>query len=89
MAVPSPVTRDVTGYCLHDPTSRPGNRSPSMDQQAREQAFMNALATEHFVLQAARSAIVGEQVGRGSIYLGAVSTTLIALGFLSHIRHRS
>jgi hypothetical protein len=29
-----------------------------MDQQAREQAFMSALATEHFVLQAARSAIV-------------------------------
>jgi len=39
-----------------------------MDQQAREQAFLNALATEHFVLQAARSAIVGEQVGRGGIY---------------------
>jgi hypothetical protein len=34
-----------------------------MDQQTREQAFMNALATEHFVLQAGRSAIVGEQVG--------------------------
>jgi hypothetical protein len=29
-----------------------------MDQQAPEQAFMSALATEHFVLQAARSAIV-------------------------------
>jgi hypothetical protein len=27
-----------------------------MDQQAREQAFINALTTEHFVLQAARSA---------------------------------
>jgi hypothetical protein len=43
-----------------------------MDQQTREQAFMNALATEHFVLQAARSAIVGEQVGRGSLYLAVV-----------------
>lgn len=56
-----------------------------MDQQTREQAFMNALATEHFVLQAARSAIVGEQVGRGSIYLGAVSSALIALGFLAQV----
>ena len=27
-----------------------------MDYQAREQAVMNALATEHFVLQAARGA---------------------------------
>lgn len=43
------------------------------------------LATEHFVLQAARSAIVGEQVGRGSIYLGAVSSTLIAFGFLAQV----
>jgi hypothetical protein len=43
-----------------------------MDQQAREQAFMSALVTEHSVLQAARSAIVGEQVGRATIYMGAV-----------------
>jgi hypothetical protein len=56
-----------------------------MDQQTREQAFMNALATEHFVLQAARSAIVGEQVGRGSLYLAAVSSALIALGFLAQV----
>jgi hypothetical protein len=34
-----------------------------MDQQAREHAFVSALATEHFVLQAARSAIVSEQIG--------------------------
>jgi hypothetical protein len=60
----------------------------SMDQQTREQAFMNALATEHFVLQAARSAMVGEQVGRGSIYLGAVSSALIALGFLAQVAAR-
>jgi hypothetical protein len=31
------------------------------------------LATEHFVLQAARSAIINEQVWRDSIYMGAVS----------------
>ena len=59
-----------------------------MDQQAREQAFLNALATEHFVLQAARSAIVGEQVGRGGIYMGAVSSALIALGFLAQVVKR-
>ena len=56
-----------------------------MDQQAREQAFLSALATEHFVLQAARSAIVSEQIGRGSIYMGAVSSVLIALGFLAQV----
>jgi hypothetical protein len=56
-----------------------------MDQQAREQAFVSALATEHFVLQAARSAIVSEQIGRASIYMGAVSSALIALGFLAQV----
>ena len=38
-----------------------------VDQQTREQFFINALVTEHFVLQAARGALVGEMVGRGSI----------------------
>lgn len=56
-----------------------------MDQDAREQAFMNALATELFVLQAARSAVVGEQVGRVTVYMGAVTGALIALGFLAQV----
>jgi hypothetical protein len=41
-----------------------------MDQQAREQAFISALTTEQFVLQAARSANVGEMTGRATIYMG-------------------
>ncbi len=85
IAVPSSAAGDVARYPWHDPDQRTRRQEPSMDQQAREQAFMNALATEHFVLQAARSAIVGEQVGRGSIYLGAVSSALIALGFLAQV----
>ena len=32
-----------------------------------------------------RCAIVGERVGRGSIYLGALSSALIALGFLAQV----
>jgi hypothetical protein len=56
-----------------------------MDQQAREQAFLSALATEHFVLQAGRNAIVSEQIGRASIYMGAVSSALIALGLLAQV----
>jgi len=56
-----------------------------MEQQAREQAFISALTTEQFVLQAARSANVGEMTGRGTIYMGAVSSALIALGFLAQV----
>src|SRR4030095_8150665 len=56
-----------------------------MEQQAREQAFSSALTTARFVLQAARSANVGEMTGRGTIYMGAVSSSLIALGFLAQV----
>jgi hypothetical protein len=40
-----------------------------MEQQAREQAFITVLTTEHFVLQSTRSATIGEAnsgVGAGS-----------------------
>jgi hypothetical protein len=56
-----------------------------MEQQAREQAFISALTTEQFVLQAARSANVGEMTGRGTVYMGAVSSALIAFGFLAQV----
>ena len=56
-----------------------------MEQQAREQAFISALTTEQFVLQAARSANVGEMTGRGTVYMGTVSSALIAFGFLAQV----
>jgi hypothetical protein len=59
-----------------------------MEQPAREQAFISALTTEQFVLQAARSANVGEMTGRGTVYMGAVSSSLIALGFLAQVVSR-
>jgi hypothetical protein len=59
-----------------------------MEQQAREQAFISALTSEHFVLQGARSANVGEMTGRGTVYMGAVSSALIAFGFLAQVVRR-
>jgi hypothetical protein len=56
-----------------------------MDKEAREQAFISALTTEQFVLQAARSANVGEMTGRGTIYMATVSSALIALGLLAQV----
>jgi len=56
-----------------------------MEQQAREQAFISALTTEQFVLQAARSANVAEMIGRATIYMGTVSSALIAFGFLAQV----
>jgi hypothetical protein len=59
-----------------------------MEQQAREQAFITALVTEHFVLQSARSATIGEANGRAAIYLSAVSSSLVAVGFLAQVATR-
>ena len=52
----------------------------------RQQAFMTALVTEHFALQGARGNITSESASRASLYLATVSSTLIALGFVSRDR---
>ena len=57
-----------------------------MDQQAREQAFMSALVTEHFVQQSAASATISESSSRASLYLLSLSSSLVALGFAAQSR---
>ena len=52
-----------------------------MEQQAKEQAFMSALVTEHFVQQSAASATISESSSRASLYLLSLSSSLVALGF--------
>jgi hypothetical protein len=45
------------------------------------------LTTEHFALQSARGAIATESVGRATMYLGTVSSALVAMGFLAQLLH--
>ncbi len=40
-----------------------------------------ALTTQHFVLQSTRATVTGEAGSRAGLYVGALSSTLIALGF--------
>jgi hypothetical protein len=49
------------------------------------QALLTALTTEHFTLQSARSQTVSETSARSFLYMGSVSSALIALGFVSQI----
>jgi hypothetical protein len=51
-----------------------------MDDKERS-AFLSALTTEHFVLQTAASATVTESASRASIYILALSSSLVAMGF--------
>jgi hypothetical protein len=50
--------------------------------------FMSALVTEHFVLQSISSATISESGSRVAIYLSALSSGLVAIGF-SATSHRA
>ncbi|MFU8854850.1 hypothetical protein ACNAW0_28365 [Micromonospora sp. SL1-18] len=58
-----------------------------MDEDAREQALLTAVTTEHFVLQTSRSATIAESVGRATIFMSMLSAALIGLGFVSSSGH--
>jgi hypothetical protein len=55
------------------------NDSPQSEQ------LMTALATEHFTLQGARQQTMSESSARASIYILAVSSSLVALGFIGQV----
>lgn len=54
-----------------------------MDEKADQAALLSALTTEHFVLQTAYSSTVSEASGRSTLYVMALSSSLVAMGFLS------
>jgi hypothetical protein len=56
-----------------------GGRRESVDPQA----LLTVLTTEHFTLQGARSSTVSESSARAALFVGAVSSALIALGFIA------
>jgi hypothetical protein len=49
------------------------------------QALLTMLTTEHFTLQGSRATTVSESSSRAALYMGSVSSTLIALGFLAQV----
>jgi hypothetical protein len=50
-------------------------------------AAVSLVTTEHFTLQGARAATIAESTGRATMFLGAVSGGLIALGLLAQASH--
>ena len=57
--------------------------APPAAQPEQQQAFMQALTTEHFTLQTARAVAVNEGNGRTALYIGALSSTLVALALVA------
>jgi hypothetical protein len=47
--------------------------------------LLTAVTTEHFTLQGARAATTSESAARSSLFLGSVSSALVAMGFLAAV----
>jgi hypothetical protein len=58
-----------------------------MADEKPPQEFMSALVTEHFVLQSTASSTISEGSSRVAIYLSALSSGLVAIGFASSSPH--
>ena len=56
-----------------------------MEASPDEQRLLTAFTTEHFTLQGSRASTVSESSVRSSLYLGALSSTLIGLGFFVNV----
>ena len=52
-------------------------------EDADRSALMSALTAEHFVLQSAANATVADAAARSSLYVFSLSSSLVAIGFLS------
>ena len=56
-----------------------------MEAGPDEQRLLTAFTTEHFTLQGSRASTISESSVRSSLYLGALSSTLIGLGFFVNV----
>ena len=54
-----------------------------MADELDRQALLTALTTEHFTLQGARGSTISESTSRAALFVGALSTTLVALGLIA------
>jgi hypothetical protein len=54
-----------------------------VDEQSQQTALLSVLTTEHFVLQTANSSTYLEASARSTLYVMALSSSLVAMGFLS------
>jgi hypothetical protein len=59
----------------------------AMDDQRGNGGLLSAMTTEHFVLQSANGSTYAEASARSSLYVMALSSTLVAMGFLSAREH--
>ena len=54
-----------------------------MDEESERTALLSALTTEHFVLQTANNSTYSEASARSTLYVMALSSSLVAMGFVA------
>lgn len=54
-----------------------------MDEHSERTALLTALTTEHFVLQTANNSTYAEASSRSTLYVMALSSSLVATGFVA------
>ena len=54
-----------------------------MDERDERSALLSALTTEHFVLQTANNSTYSEASARSALYVMALSSSLVAIGFVA------
>jgi hypothetical protein len=54
-----------------------------VDEQYERSALLSALTTEHFVLQTANNSTYSEASSRSTLYVMALSSSLVAIGFVA------
>jgi hypothetical protein len=79
---------NVAGGLESDPsTEERANHRPPSDAEgpaaAPRPAAVSFLTTEHFALQSARASTIAESTGRATMFIGAVSGGLVALGLIA------
>jgi hypothetical protein len=70
---------------MNDRAAQPVEREPD-SASADRGALLSALTTEHFVMQTAANATVSEAGMRSALYVFALSSTMVAMGFTASSR---
>ena len=61
----------------------PEDGDSEVDEQSERTALLSALTTEHFVLQTANNSTYAEASSRSTLYVMALSSSLVAMGFVA------
>ena len=55
------------------------------DHETSPQEIAQYITTEHYTLQTARSTVLAEINGRTNLFIGAVSSAVVALAFIGQV----